>query len=247
MMKKILVLLFLLLLTSCEKKHKHNINEEWECDSSSHWHECLECDDILDIVLHDYIEGANICSICGFQKKLQTEEFQQQYEEKVEIDGIRYKKITKIFLIDNQAHYQHTYYNDSNEIIISSYEIYDNETNILRHTSYSEEKEDGVYYESYHYDENGELINEEKKLNSIPYYSKRYMYGGEFHLTIAETHYDQEGNRLCETFTNYNIIGELVSIRKEEESKNEYDKRILCICRKDENIEVFDLDFITSS
>lgn len=32
-----------------------------------------------------------------------------------------------------------------------------------------------------------------------------------------------------------------------EKSKINYNKRILCICRKDETIEVFDLDFITSS
>ena len=232
----IMISFILIFISSCDQEHKHSIRDKWYYDSAYHWYECEYCDELLEIELHKYAEDGNVCIVCGFCKKEVTEEPEDQiYVEKVEIDGILYDKETRITYANNQINYEYSY-SIAGVFKKKTIETYDEDTNILRYKYYSEEKEDGSYYESYCYDENGTLVQEDKSLNCIAYYSKRYMYDGEYYLTIVETSFDEKGNKQFETFTNYNIIGEIISIRKEEETLNEYGYKVITITEYDSDV-----------
>lgn len=71
------------LVASCG--HEHKAKEKWERDSSTHWHECEGCDEMLDSAVHEYgewvvdsqpdhensVNGARHrdCKVCGFRMK----------------------------------------------------------------------------------------------------------------------------------------------------------------------------------
>lgn len=73
----------LVLVASCG--HEHKAKEGWKRDSSTHWHECEGCDEMLDSAIHDYgdwvvdveADHANSkdgsrhrdCKVCGFRMK----------------------------------------------------------------------------------------------------------------------------------------------------------------------------------
>lgn len=51
------------------------VSEEWDFDSESHWHPCINSDQKIDIAPHSYIEGDSVrCHICGYRREYTDEE-----------------------------------------------------------------------------------------------------------------------------------------------------------------------------
>ena len=59
--------------------HEHElVSENWLRDSATHWKECKNCDEFVDMALHDYADWAAVanqcsqtrtCKVCGFTQK----------------------------------------------------------------------------------------------------------------------------------------------------------------------------------
>ena len=66
-------------LISCgeDESHVHTPGTTWNRDSSGHWHECEECDELIDFALHTLTDWTKVenecsekseCTVCGFSK-----------------------------------------------------------------------------------------------------------------------------------------------------------------------------------
>jgi hypothetical protein len=88
-----------LTLTSCGE-HKHDLVDGWKRDSATHWHECTECEEYVDMAVHqygDWVLGTDVCNrkrtceVCGY---VQTQTVDHTFEwtlvegEKCLYDGV---------------------------------------------------------------------------------------------------------------------------------------------------------------
>ena len=45
----------------------HSVNEsDWKKDNTHHWHECTLCNEVISKAAHQFLDGSNTCSTCGF-------------------------------------------------------------------------------------------------------------------------------------------------------------------------------------
>lgn len=58
-------------------EHTHSLAEGWKRDSATHWQECSECDELVNLDVHDYpdwtlatdkCEKTRDCKVCGFRE-----------------------------------------------------------------------------------------------------------------------------------------------------------------------------------